>query len=336
MNTIPSISDQIDENTIFKIINKNFSKLAPSYYSILVNWLIRSYKVFNNIDKFIILIYLINKDLIFFRKNGIVIDFETFYESSKLEIDKINISDISKDLHIPKESVRRKIQELEKKGIIQKTGKKILIDRSGFQTTQPSDTLKEIVIFLNKFNKILVEEKITSTYFEADEITSSMKKNFTFCAYQYFKFIFIFTTRWRKEVGDLETFCIGLIVMLNAADRKDFRVKELNIKSYQKNVQGSDIRGVNAMSISEITGIPRPTVVRKLNYLIKNGFLSINEKKLVSVNIKGVALKKSVKIQDLNIYSFSQFIHRVFNQIKILNTSNSKNNDENFVPSYLK
>ena len=132
MNTIPSISDQIDENTIFKIINKNFSKLAPTYYAILVNWLIRSYKVFNNIDKFIILIYLINRDLIFFRKNGIIINFEDFYKSSKLEIDKINISDISKDLNIPKESVRRKIQELEKTGIIKKTGTKILIDRFCF------------------------------------------------------------------------------------------------------------------------------------------------------------------------------------------------------------
>ena len=41
---------------------------------------------------------------------------------------------------------------------------------------------------------------------------------------------------------------------------------------------GSDEIGVNAMSISEITGIPRPTVVRKLKYLIENNFLSINKK----------------------------------------------------------
>ena len=78
MNTIPSISDQIDENTIFKIINKNFSKLAPSYYLILVNWLIRSYKVFNNIDKFIILIYLINKDLIFLEKMELLLILKLF------------------------------------------------------------------------------------------------------------------------------------------------------------------------------------------------------------------------------------------------------------------
>ncbi len=334
MKKIPSISSQIDENVIYKIISKNFSKIAPLYYSILVNWLIRAYKVFNNIDKFLILIYLINKNLIFYRKNGIIINFDTFYESSKLEIEKINISDISKDLNIPKESVRRKIQELEKRGVIKKNGKKILLIRSSFQTTQPKDTLKDVVIFLKNFNQVLLDEKITVKHFGTDEISSSIKNNFTFCAYQFFKFIFLFTSRWRKEVGDLETFTIGLTVMLNAADRKDFRVKELNMRSFQKNVQGSDKRGVNAMSLSDITGIPRPTVVRKLNFLIKNGYLDINEKKLISVDIKGKSLKKSVKLQEMNMYNFSQFIHRIFNQINVLENNNDE--VENFVPSYLR
>ena len=50
------------------------------------------------------------------------------------------------------------------------------------------------------------------------------------------------------------------------------------MRSYQKALMGSDARGVNAMSISEITGIPRPTVVRKLKYLIDKKYLHINEK----------------------------------------------------------
>ena len=66
MNALPSISNQIDENKIFQIIDKNFSNLAPFYYQLITNWLIRSYSVFQDIDKFIILIYFINKDLIFF------------------------------------------------------------------------------------------------------------------------------------------------------------------------------------------------------------------------------------------------------------------------------
>ena len=57
MMQLPSISNQIDEDKIFKIINKNFSKLAPYWYQLCSNWLIRSYNVFKDIDKFIILIY---------------------------------------------------------------------------------------------------------------------------------------------------------------------------------------------------------------------------------------------------------------------------------------
>ena len=39
------------------------------------------------------------------------------------------------------------------------------------------------------------------------------------------------------------------------------------------------MQGVNAMSISDITGIPRATVVRKLKVLVKNNILSIDDKK---------------------------------------------------------
>ena len=55
----------------------------------------------------------------------------------------------------------------------------------------------------------------------------------------------------------------GMVCFIDGKpSKKEYR--HFNIKS----VQGIDDRGVNAMSISEITGIPRPTVVRKLQYLI--------------------------------------------------------------------
>ena len=103
IKSLPSISSQIDEKIIFKTIEKNFSKLAPYYYSFISNWLIRAYKHYHDIDKFIIIIYLINKDLIFFRRNGLIIDYDNFYKDKTVEIEKINITDISKDLNIPKE-----------------------------------------------------------------------------------------------------------------------------------------------------------------------------------------------------------------------------------------
>ena len=339
MTSIPSISSQIDENKIFKIINKNFNKLSSSYYNLISNWLIRAYNVFGDIDKYLIVVYLINKDFIFFKRNGIIVNFDTFFQGKTLEIPKINISDISKDIQLPKESVRRKIQELEKKGVIKKINKKIVVDRTiiskYFPPSNRMQTLNEVANLFYEFNKLLKKENEITEIFKLDKIVDSLKENYTFCWLEFNKFLFVFTNNWRKEVKDLETYSIGLVVMINAAMDKNFREKNINMKSWQKKVQGTDERGVNAMSLSDITWIPRPTVVRKLKYLVKNNYLVINEKKLVSINMKGPALKKGQEIQDKNMLSLSNFMYIVFNQIKIINSETDDTKD-NFVPSYLR
>ncbi len=318
MNAIPSISSQIDEKIIFKVIDKHFSRLAPYYYKWINSWLIGAYENFGNIDKYIILIYIINQDFIFFRKNGLIVDYDTFYNDETLEVEKINISKISKDLQIPKESVRRKVEELEKAEIIKRKGKQIFVNRMAIPVVQANLTLKNMSVLLCEFNKILKEEDIVEVAYPTTEISDSIKKNFSFVWYQFYKFLFTFTNRCRKEVGDLETFCIGVIVLLNAAENKNFRIKEFNRKKYQISIQGSDDRGVNAMSISDVTGIPRITVIRKLKYLIKRNILQINEKKLITLNISGIALDEIQELQNQNMRSLSNFIYRVFNQIKII------------------
>ena len=318
----PSFSNEIDEDKIFKVINKNFSKIAPYWFKLMSNWLIRAYNDFGDIDKFIILIYFINKDLIFCRKNGLIIDYETFYNDKSIEIPKINISDISRDLIIPKESVRRKIQDLEKEGVIRKSGKKIFVDSSAFikAKAKAEKTLKEVSTLINKFNKILKDEKITNKVFTIDEITVSLKNNFSFCWYQFHRLLFVFTNRWRITVDDLETATLGLVVLLNTLDNKSFKVKDLNRENWVKIAQGADDVGVNSNSLSDITGIPRPTVNRKIKRLVDDGFLQINKKKLIIMNMTSSRLKKQIKMLDQNMKSLSNMLHRIFNQIKIINS----------------
>ena len=318
MKAKPTISSQIDEKIVTKVIDKHFSRLAPYYYKWINSWLIGAYENFGNIDKYIILIYIINQDFIFFRKNGLIVDYDTFYKDKTLEVAKINISKISKDLQIPKESVRRKVEELEKAEIIKRKGKQIFVNRTAIPVVQANLTLKNMSVLLCEFNKILKEEDIVEVAYPTTEISDSIKKNFSFVWYQFYKFLFTFTNRCRKEVGDLETFCIGVIVLLNAAENKNFRIKEFNRKKYQISIQGSDEKGVNAMSISDVTGIPRITVIRKLKYLIKRNILQINEKKLITLNISGVAFDEIQELQNQNMRSLSNFIYRVFNQIKII------------------
>ena len=229
MKNLPSISSQIDEQTINKVIQDNFASLAPSFFTLTSNWFVRAYEHFNDIDKYVIIIYLINNDLIFIRQNGIKIDYNTFYKDKTIEIDKINISDIAKDLKIPKESIRRKVLELEKKGVIKKNGKKIFIVRDTLYTTKATHTLTEIATLLHEFNKILKKEKLVKDVYSIKEIIESMKENFSFCWYQFNKFWFIYIERWRVELKDLETLGIGMVVLINAVKNKDFHPKK-NIK----------------------------------------------------------------------------------------------------------
>ena len=320
MKSLPSISAQIDENKISKIIDKNFSRLAPLFYPFITNWLTRAYGVYGDIDKYLIAIYLVNRQFIFYRKNGLIVSFETFFENKPLEIDKINISDISKDLKIPKESVRRKIQELENRGVIKRVKKKILIYRSGLSTDRVNIAIKELSLLLYEFNKILKDEREVDNVFEIEEIISSIKQNYSFCWYQFYKFLFNYTNRWKAQIKDLETLCIGMTVVLNATQSKQSAPSKKNRTVYFKEIMGSDLRGVNAMSLSEITGIPRPTVVRKLKWLINKRFLHINDKKLISLDAKDSAFKQSKEMQKQNFVSLSNFIYRLFNQIKVINS----------------
>ena len=319
MNTLPSISAQINEDKIHKVILENFASLAPSFFTLTSNWFIRAYDHYKDIDKFVIIIYLIHQDLIYFRQNGLKIDYETFYKDKPIEINKINISDISKDLGVPKESIRRKVLELEKQRIIKKIGKKIFVVRDTLYSAKATETLTEVATILHEFNKILKNEKIVTEVYSIDEIILSIKKNFSYCLYQFNKFWFAYLLRWRMELKDLESLAIGMVVVINAVKNKDFNPKK-NIKSYRKQLMGSDNRGVNAMSISEITGIPRPTVVRKLKYLIGKKYLHINEKKLITFNAKDSAFVTTGKMINQNMLDLSTFIHRVFNQIRIINS----------------
>ena len=319
MNALPSISEHIDQNIINKVIEDNFAALAPSFYTLASNWFVRAYDHYKDIDKFVIIIYLINQDLVYFRQNMIKIDYDTFYKDKSIEIKKINISDISKDLGIPKESVRRKVLELEKSGTIKRSGKKIFIVRDTLYSVRATNTLTELATILHEFNKILKKEKLATEVYSVNEIISAMKENFSYCWYQFNKFWFIYIGRWREELKDLEVFSIGMVVLINAIKNTKFTPKKSDINSYRKEIMGSDKRGVNAMSIADITGIPRPTVVRKLKHLLDSKFLIINEKKLISYNEEYTRRKKTDKLLKANVLSLSYFIYKVFNQIRIIN-----------------
>lgn len=317
MSILPSISDALDEKKVTSVINKKFNNFVPAFYKFVSEWIINAYSNFKDIEMYMVLIYLVKSDFKFYRKNEIQVDYNTFYKDKTLEIEEIKIIEISRDLQIPKESVRRKIIYLEKIGVIKRTRKKIFIDRSAYETVQPISALKNISYLISISSKILKKENEIPNYFSSTEISDGIKKHFSFCWYEFYKFIFSYYFRWRKELGDLETLCIGLLIMSNASSHKDLVIQDIDIEKWRRRISYADKVGLNSMSISDITGIPRPTVVRKVNSLIKKGYAKIDQKKLISLNIEKKVFSKTQKIQEQTIKEISQLIYKILNKTTI-------------------
>ena len=318
MKNLIANSSQINVKKIHKIILDNFADLAPIYYKMLSEWMNNSYEKFQDIDKYMIMLYLMNVDLSNYLRNEQVEGYELFFLYDKsLELDEINIIEISKNLNIPKESARRKILRLEGLGIIKKIGKKIFVDRSSFKLLLPKETLQNLSVLTSKIIEICKKEKIVNKLIRSDEVSKHIRSNFTHCWSYFYDFIVIFTSRWKNQLGDLEVFSVGMVITLHSIVSKTFERNGLNFSNWQKNKVNIDEIGVNAMSISQITNIPRPTVIRKLNYLLKNKYISINKKKLYNLNLQDRTLKITTKIQDKNILSFSELIFNIFQQINI-------------------
>ena len=317
MEKIPSISSEINKVEVNKFIFNNFNSISPYFYKLISEWMSDAYKIFKDLDKFLILIYLINTDFEFFRRNNLNITYESFYKDKTLEINKINLIQISKDLNIPKESVRRKISELEKKGVIKKKGKKIFLDRSAYESQEPINTLKNVSVLLSKFSEISKKKNLTIKSLDRTEVSKLIKNNFSFCWYQFFKFIFSYCYRWRKYFGDLEIMLIGITIAFNSVTTASIKLKgiESYIDKWREEILQNNIRGINAMSISEITGIPRPTVIRKINSLIKLNMVEMDKNKLLNIKFNNKSYKETSELQNETINDLGVFITRTFNQI---------------------
>lgn len=317
MSILPKISKSLDEKIIILTISKKFNNFIPFFYNFLSHWTINAYSNFKNIETYMILIFLINKDFIFYRKNGISVDYKNFFKEKNLEIQKIKIREISKALNMPKETVRRKIVYLEKKGVIKRTKNKIFIDRSAYETVQPKETLKRLSKLVSISSKILKQENKIQNSFSTEEVSDVIKKNFSFCWYHFYKFIFDYLFTWRKELSDFDTVCIALIILYNASLSKNLIMHDIDINTWNNRISNADEIGLNSSSISDITGIPRLTVVRKVNSLVDKGYVIQNEKKMISIKFDQKIFKKTQKIQKKTIENISQLIFEILNQASI-------------------
>ena len=312
---LPELSKQIHSEVIREVIDKNYASIIPVWIPLQLTWVNNVYRTFYDYEKYMIVMYLLKSTFETYAKNLTTLNYDEYFNQSEFEIEKINVMEISKSLNIAKETTRRKINELEKMGVIKKINKKIIIDRNTWPNIKPADTLKRITRFLSTLSKICVAEGKISEPFSNEILTKICKEYFSFVWILYYEMQFPMLLGYKKVFGDLESFHVNGVCIINQAlhskknDNSEMS-KEFYLEKYMWSDQRSET-GVNAMSISDITGIPRATVIRKLNKLLKEKFLKVDNKKHYSST--GHHAQKLLDVQKVTLDNLSKFASRVYN-----------------------
>jgi predicted transcriptional regulator len=280
------------------------------------------YSPFKDHYKYMIVISLIEKTLHFFDQMNIQYSYDEYYAKSYQQIEKFSITELCEKLDLPKETVRRKVLELEEEGVISRSKKKIIIDRKAFTFSKPEQQMKFTSKYILLVSKALNKDQIYSKKLDQKIIENIMRKKFTLCWRWFYRMQIPLVIGYHKFMQDLTTFHIwGTVCMnqvlnvskfLDTGDKPNldhFQTSDILIKNLGTN------SGISAMSISDMTNIPRATIIRKCKYLIKEDLIKMNENKqyvLTTMNFRKILPYQT------EIFRYkAKFIRKVLNLLVI-------------------
>ena len=282
-------SKTLTDDQIYNCLIKNYGHLGKEWTLHQWNWMNYVYAPFKDHTKYFVLISLIEKTLKFYDQVNIDYTFDEYYSKNQLHIEKFSITEICEKLSLPKETVRRKVLELEAIGILKRKKKQIVIDRSAFTMLNPNQQLKVTARYISLFAKQLpykdiFAKSVYSRILDVDIIENIIKKNFSVCLMWFYKMQIPIMLSYNKFFSDMIAFHIWGTVFMNQvfnhskSDIISFNVSRLD---YNKQIlsEGKNSSGLSAMSISDMTNIPRATVIRKCKTLIEFKYLNTNKKK---------------------------------------------------------
>ena len=315
-------SKTLEDEQVYSSIMSNYSDLSKEWIIHQWNWMNNVYSPFKDHYKYMIVISLIEKTLQFYDQMNIQYTYDEYYSKSYQQIEKFSITELCEKLDLPKETVRRKVLELENEGVISRSKKKIIIDRKAFSFAKPEQQMKFSSKYILLVSQALNKENIYSKKLDQKMIENIIKKKFTLCWRWFYRMQIPLIIGYHKFMQDLTTFHIwGTICMnqvlnvskyLETGDKPNldhFTTSDILIKNL-----GTD-SGISAMSISDMTNIPRATIIRKCKYLIKEDLIKINDKKqyvLATMNFKKILPYQT------EIFKYkAKFIRKILNLLVI-------------------
>ena len=315
-------SKTLEDEQVYSSIMNNYSDLSKDWIFHQWNWMNNVYSPFKDHYKYMIVISLIEKTLHFFDQMNIQYSYDDYYSKSYQQIEKFSITELCEKLDLPKETVRRKVLELEKEGVISRSKKKIIIDRKAFTFSKPEQQMKFTSKYILLVSKALNKDQIYSKKLDQKIIENIMRKKFTLCWRWFYRMQIPLVIGYHKFMQDLTTFhiwgtvCMNQVLnvskLLDTGDKPNldhFQTSDILIKNLGTN------SGISAMSISDMTNIPRATIIRKCKYLIKEDLIKMNENKqyvLTTMNFRKILPYQT------EIFRYkAKFIRKVLNLLVI-------------------
>ncbi len=317
-------STEVLVSDVYNVLAKNYIDIITDYFELQRIWLNNAYITFKDLDKYFILMSLVSKTFDSYAEYFIKYDFDQFYNIDQYELKKFNIVSVAKELSISKETARRKILELEKIGIIKKNKKAVVINRNAYNLQKPTTSIHLISKFLSNLSRLLKKSNVINQEISSLDLELLIKNNYTHCWNYFLKFqIDMLTTFKQKFFRDYETVQIWAMIVYNQNLALTKKIKTTS--KYPEKVKDTYLNellsltetlGLNAMTIADLTGIPRPTVIRKLNFLVKNKFILKSDSGLYKIS-NSQKIKEVDKFRLQNVNKISEMSCKLFNAARI-------------------
>ena len=287
-----------EEQIIAKIINKNYKEYTkfhyPLSYQILYLW--KNY-LGKDLETNLILSNLTIKALRIYNQNNKKKSYKEFIKTKQISIGKVKKAELSRELLIPRETIRRKLEDLKKENFIDMVDGNIDINRKSFE-------IKDLDTIINKYSKclnIILDNLGDDKTITKKSITEDyLLNNFSKCWINILSMMIELSLIWRKFLKSMENWFIfgtcGLNQMYNLKDSKNFRdLHPDNTENFFLNLTREETsRGLNPTTISDLTGIPRQTVIRNLKNLTKSKALEKDARRNLFYVPKNTSQQKSI------------------------------------------
>ena len=326
---IEMIKKEYKSNEIKEVLEKNFIYLMVDFYEVQVEFLSSLVKIFNDLDKAYIVLFVIKK---IYGENYINIFSDTnldrslskfIKKASKQQILNFKIIDISSELNLPKETVRRKISELNKYNFLIKKERKLIVDWTNNAFNKIFENQITISAkFLSKFSIFYNRTKFLGIEYSQIELKKIMKENFVLHFHFFLDFQLKWYRLWKEKLEDMDIILIFMFCSLNNLYQiKRNRPEESKI-SHRKTLKFQskliNQKGLNVSSISGLSGIPRPTVLRKIKFLLNKKLIIKDSNNLYSIFTDGNSYGNKIAFPKIPIVleHISDYLATSFNTIR--------------------